>query len=467
MLKQLLRTKPVVHDLVSDQLRSLHRCLKASDLVLLGIGAIIGAGLFVLTGIAAATQAGPGITLSYIVAGVVCAFTALCYAELAASVGGAGSAYGYAYAGLGEFLAWFIGWNLILEYGLSAATIAVGWASYVNNVLESIGAPISRSLLTDPFSGGIINLPAMLIIAVLAILLCMGTKQSAKFNAAIVFIKLLAIAIFVSIAVFHLQPHYWTPFLPFGFKGVMGGAAFILFSYIGFDAVSTAAEESVNPQRDLPIGIIVSLVVCTLLYALVAACLTGIVSYTTLNVGSPVSQALLSLKLNFGAAIVAAGAIAGLTTTMLVMYYGLTRVFYAISKDGLLPGFFSRVNSKTHTPIPVIICSGIIIMLAAGLIPIDALAEIVNIGTLAAFVTVCIGVIILRIRQPKLARPFKVPFYPITPLLGGLFCFYLMVHLHAVTWWRFLAWTLLGTLIYFFYGLRHSRLAKISQEQKS
>lgn len=465
LIKQLLRTKPIDHSRpIDDTGHSLEPCLTAGDLILLGIGAIIGAGLFVLTGIAAATQAGPGVVISYIVAGVVCAFTALCYAELAASVGGAGSAYGYAYAGLGEFIAWFIGWNLILEYGLSAATIAVGWANYVNNALQSIGFPLPSYLLADPFSGGIINLPAMLIIAVLAILLCVGTQQSAKFNAVIVFVKLLAIAVFIAVAVFHIQPHNWKPFLPFGMTGVMGGAALIFFSYIGFDAVATAAEESVNPQRDLPIGIIASLLICTLIYAVVAGCLTGIVHYSTLNVGSPVSHALLSLKLNFMAGVVAAGAIAGLTTTMLVMYYGLTRVFYAISKDGLLPNFFSKVNTKTRTPIPVIIASGVIIMLAAGLVPIDALAEIVNIGTLAAFLAVCLGVVILRVRQPNLERPFKAPFYPITPLLGGLFCFYLMTHLHAVTWLRFLIWTLLGVLIYFFYSFGHSRLAKQSAQ---
>ena len=461
-MNPLLRTKPVnwAQDTPTEGQGALKRCLTASDLVLLGIGAIIGAGVFVLTGIAAATQAGPGVILSFVLAGVVCAFTALCYAELAASIGGAGSAYGYAYAGLGEFIAWFIAWNLIIEYGLSTATIAVGWAGYVNNVLQSIGSPLPASLLAGPFSGGIINLPAMLIIGALTVLLCAGTQQSAKFNAVIVFVKLLAIAVFLGVALFHVQPQLWTPFMPFGPQGVVGGAALIFFSYIGFDAVSTAAEESVNPQRDLPIGIIVSLVVCTLIYVAVAALLTGIVSYTTLNVESPVSDALLSLKLNFVAGIVAAGAIAGLTTTMLVMFYGLTRVFYAVSKDGLLPDFFSRVNAKTSTPIPVIILSGFIIMLAAGLVPIDALAEIVNIGTLAAFTAVCIGVIILRIRQPHLARPFKVPFYPVTPLIGALFCFYLMAHLHAVTWIRFAVWTLIGIAIYFAYSITHSHLAK-------
>lgn len=459
-MNRLLRTKPIntIDETPTDG-HSLKRCLKASDLILLGIGAIIGAGVFVLTGVAAATQAGPAVSLSFVVAGIVCAFSALCYAELAASVGGAGSAYGYAYAGLGEFIAWFIGWNLILEYALSTATVAVGWSGYVANALQAMNIHMSPALLAGPFSGGVVNLPAMLIVGALTILLCIGTQQSAKFNSAIVFIKLLAIAVFIGVALMHVQTTLWVPYMPFGLKGVMAGAAFIFFSYIGFDAVSTAAEESINPQRDLPIGIIVSLIICTLIYVAVAALLTGIVSYTTLNVESPVSQALLALKLNFAAAFVAAGAIAGLTTTMLVMFYGLTRVFYAISKDGLLPKVFSRVNPKTHTPITVILASGLLIMLAAGLTPIDILAEIVNIGTLAAFLAVCLGVIILRVRQPKLERPFKVPFYPATPLLGGLFCFYLMAHLHQDTWIRFAVWTALGIAIYFLYSINHSRLA--------
>ncbi|EKD74542.1 MAG: hypothetical protein ACD_44C00409G0002 [uncultured bacterium] len=456
-MKKLLRIKPVSHTQNEDGLK---RCLHASDLILLGIGAIIGAGVFVLTGIASATQAGPAITLSFIVAGIVCAFTALCYAELAASIGGAGSAYAYAYAGLGEIIAWFIGWNLILEYGMSTATIAVGWAGYVNNVFQSVGLNIPHTLLAGPLAGGIINLPAVLIVAVLMILLCVGTQQSAKFNSIIVFVKLLAIAVFLIVALFHIQPQNWTPFMPFGLQGVMNGAALIFFSYIGFDAVSTAADEAINPQKDIPIGIIVSLFVCTLIYVAVAGLLTGIVSYTTLNVDSPVSAALLNLKQNFVAAIVAAGAIAGLTTTILVMFYGLTRVFFAISQDGLLPKFFAKINPKTHTPIPVIIASGIIIMIAAGFVPIGALAEIVNLGTLAAFTAVCIGVIILRVRQPNLERPFKVPFYPITPLLGTLFCIYLMIHLPKLTWERYFVWILFGFFIYFAYSFRHSRLAK-------
>lgn len=460
-MNALFRTKPINQlDTSQADEHSLHRCLKASDLILLGIGAIIGAGVFVLTGVAAATQAGPAVSLSFVVAGIVCAFSALCYAELAASIGGAGSAYGYAYAGLGEFIAWFIGWNLILEYALSTATVAVGWSGYVANALQSVNIHLPSSLMAGPFSGGFVNLPAMLIVAALTVLLCVGTQQSAKFNSAIVFIKLLAIAIFLVVALLHVKPALWSPYMPFGLKGVMAGAAFIFFSYIGFDAVSTAAEESVNPQRDLPIGIIVSLIVCTLIYVAVAGLLTGIVSYSTLNVESPVSQALLAIKQNIVAGIVAAGAIAGLTTTMLVMFYGLTRVFYAISKDGLLPKTFSKVHPKTHTPITVIIASGIIIMIAAGLTPIDILAEIVNIGTLAAFLAVCLGVIILRVRQPKLDRPFRVPLYPVTPLLGAIFCFYLMAHLHQDTWIRFAVWTLLGVAIYFLYSIKHSRLAK-------
>lgn len=454
----LLRTKPINADLYCDT--GLKRCLGPWDLTLLGIGAIIGAGIFVLTGIAAATYAGPGIVLSFVVAGLACAFSALSYAELAACIGGCGSAYGYAYAGLGEIVAWIIGWDLILEYGVAVAAVAIGWSGYFGNALAALGVHLPELLLKTPIEGGLINLPAAAIVLTLAILLAIGVHQSARFNAVMVLIKLTAIGIFIAVAVFNVNPANWTPFLPFGWNGVMHGAALIFFAYIGFDAVSTAAEEAIDPPRDLPIGIIASLVVCTLIYMLVAGLLTGIASYTTLNVSSPVADALLRLGHNTAAGFIAAGAIAGLTTVMLVLYYGLTRIFLAMSRDGLLPPVFSAINPRTRTPIRVILASGAVMAAIAGFTPIGEVAELVNIGTLAAFVLVCAGVIVLRITRPELPRPFKTPFSPLVPLLGIAFCVYLMSNLPLVTWLRFAIWMAIGLIVYFGYSRRRSVLAR-------
>ncbi|HJX16832.1 MAG TPA: amino acid permease [Acidiferrobacterales bacterium] len=452
----LFRTKPINADAYCDT--GLKRCLSAMDLTLLGIGAIIGAGIFVLTGIAAAKSAGPAIVLSYVVSGFACAFAALAYAELAASVGGCGSAYGYAYAGLGEIIAWIIGWDLILEYGVATAAVAIGWAGYVNNALTAMGMPLPMAVLKSPVEGGIVNLPALLIVLTLAVLLSIGVRQSARFNAVMVLVKLLAITTFVAVAAFHVQPANWQPFMPFGWEGVMGGAALIFFAYIGFDAVSTAAEEAVNPQRDLPIGILLSLAVCTVIYVVVAGLLTGIVPYYTLNVASPVADSLLRIGYPWAAAFIAAGAIAGLTTVMLVLYYGLTRVFLAMSRDGMLPPLFSAINKSTHTPVRVIMASGVLIAAIAGFTPIGDVAELVNIGTLAAFVLVCAGVIHLRYTRPDLKRPFRTPFGSVTPLLGIVFCVYLMLSLPPVTWMRFGVWLALGAVIYFTYSRTHSTL---------
>lgn len=453
----LLRTKPINADMYCDT--GLRRCLGAWDLTLLGIGAIIGAGIFVLTGIAAATHAGPGIVLSFVVAGLACAFAALAYAELAASIGGCGSAYGYAYAGLGEIVAWIIGWDLILEYGVATAAVAIGWSGYFNNALAAMGLTLPDVLLKAPSDGGLVNLPAAAIVLVLAVLLAIGIRQSARFNAAMVLIKLAAIGTFIAVAAFNVNPANWTPFLPFGWGGVISGAALIFFAYIGFDAVSTAAEEAVNPPHDLPIGILASLVACTGIYILVAGLLTGIVPYTTLNVASPVADALLRLGHQSAAAFIAAGAIAGLTTVMLVLYYGLTRVFLAMSRDGLLPPVFSAIHRRTHTPVRVILASGVLIAAIAGFTPIGDVAELVNIGTLAAFVLVCGGVIVLRYTKPDLPRPFKTPFSPLVPLLGIAFCVYLMISLPAITWERFAIWLALGMAVYFGYSRKRSVLA--------
>jgi APA family basic amino acid/polyamine antiporter len=427
----------------------------------MGIGAIIGAGVFVLTGVAAATSAGPAIIFSYLIAGFASLFAALAYAELATSIGGAGSAYSYAYASFGELVAWIIGWDLLLEYAMSVATVAIGWSGYVDNFFAAIHLPLPFALTHNPFEGGLLNLPALLIIFTLAILLCIGVKQSARFNAAIVFIKLLTIAVFITVAVQQVDLANWTVFLPFGWSGVIHGAALVFFAYIGFDALSTAVEETIDPQRNAPIGILASLVICTLIYIVVAGLLTSIVPYTTLNVPSPVADALLHLGHHTAAAIVAAGAVAGLTTVMLVMYYGLTRIILAMSRDGLLPGYIACIHPNTCTPIRIIIITAVITGTIAALTPIGHAAELVNIGTLAAFTLVCGGVIILRVINPDLPRPFKVPFMPWFPLLGVFSCFYLMLNLATITWWRFWLWMAIGLIVYFCYSRKRSHAASL------
>ena len=453
----LFRTK-AIGDCNADT--GLRRALGALDLTFLGIGAIIGAGIFVLTGIAAATKAGPAIVLSYCVAGGVCALAALSYAELAAAVGGAGSAYGYAYAGLGEIVAWIIGWALMLEYGIAVSAVAIGWSGYFANGMQAIGLPIPFEYANAPYLGGTINLPAIGIILLLAALLCQGVSASKWVNTTAVLIKLAVVVLFIFVAFGHVNTQNWEPFMPYGFGGVMGGAALIFFAYIGFDAVSTAAEEARNPQRDLPIGIIASLVVCTLLYVLVAGLLTGIAHYSTLNNPSPVAQAMLDLGFNKFAGVVAFGAIAGLTTVMLVVFYGQTRILLAMSRDGLIPAAFAHINPKTRTPVRVIVTSGAILATIAGFAPINVVAEMANIGTLAAFVAVCIGVIVLRYKRPDLHRPFKTPLMPVLPIVGVAGCIWLMVNLEARTWVYFVIWMTIGLLIYFGYSMRSSALAR-------
>jgi len=437
----------------------LHKCLTAFDLTLLGIGAIIGTGIFVLTGIAAATQAGPAVILSFVIAGIACAFAALAYAELASAVGGCGSAYGYSYVAFGELIAWIIGWDLILEYGVATAAVATGWAGYFNNALTAVGLSLPEALTKAPSLGGIINLPAAGIVLILMALLMLGMRESARTNMVMVMVKLLTISVFIGGAIFHVNPENWCRSSPEGKPvGVLAGAAMVFFAYVGFDAVSTAAEEAKNPQRDVPFGIIFSLVFCTVIYIVVAGLLTGIVPYTQLNVPSPVAHSLHLLGINWASALVATGVIAGLTTVMLVLYYGLTRVFFAMSRDGLLPPFFAKIHPKTKTPVRVIALCGLIISLIAGFIPLGELAELVNIGTLAAFVLVCLGVVVLRIKQPHLHRPFKNPLNPVFPLLGAFSCAALMAFLPWATWVRFAVWLAIGVVVYFTYSIHHSKL---------
>jgi APA family basic amino acid/polyamine antiporter len=438
----------------------LKRCLSAFDLTMLGIGAIIGAGIFVLTGIAAATQAGPAIILSYILAGIACAFSALAYAELASSVGGCGGAYSYAYAGIGQFVAWIIGWDLLLEYGMDAATVSIGWAGYVQNALSAIGITIPNSLVTDPFHGGIMNVPAALIILCLASVLAMGTNHSAKVNKIIVYIKLSVIALFIIIGMCNFNINNWHPFLPFGMQGIVNGAGLIFFAYIGFDTLSTAAEETKNPQRDIPVGIIASLAICTIVYILVAGVLTGIKYYGDLNVSSPVATVLIDTGHKYAAEIISLGAIAGLTTAILAMLFGFTRVALAMSRDGLLPSRIGTIHMASSTPRKLIWVTGIIMALIAGIFPIASIANLVNIGTLSAFIAVSLSVIVLRHTKPEMPRPFKTPFSPLVPILGVLLSLYLMSSLPMITWISFLIWTGIGLGIYFLYSRRNSLRTK-------
>lgn len=436
----------------------LKRCLTAVDLTLLGIGAIIGAGIFVLTGFVAATKAGPAIMLSYVVAGFACAFSALSYAELASSIGGCGSAYGYAYAGFGEIFAWIVGWDLLLEYAIGVSTVSVGWSSYFRDLISVFNIQIPSRWIVGPFQGGIVDILAILIIFFLSILQIKGVKISAYVNNLMVCIKLFVLIIFIAIALGAINPKNWVPFTPFGWVGVIKGAALIFFAYIGFDAVSTASEEAIHPQRDLPIGILGSLLICTTLYIIVSALLTGMAKYNTLNNASPISNTLLVLGYHFAATLVSVGAVAGLTTVMLVLFYGLTRVFLAMARDGLLPGFFASINGKTQTPVRIIVLCGFLMGATGATIPIDTLAELVNIGTLVAFMIVCSGVLILRFTAPELSRPFKTPWMPYTPIAGVLTCLYLIIHLPWMTLLRFIIWMAIGLIIYFAFSYKNSKL---------
>lgn len=438
---------------------ALRRCLTGFDLTLLGIGAVIGAGVFVLTGVVAATQAGPAIVFSYVIAGLACVFAALSYAELAAMIGGCGSAYGYAYAGFGELLAWIVGWDLLLEYTVSVSAVSVGWSAYVGDVFSSLALHFPKTLLHGPSGGGIVNLMALLVIFLLTGVLSIGMRSSARFNHVMVAIKLTVITAVIVVTAMAFQEQNWVPFSPFGWDGIVQGASLIFFAYVGFDAVSTTAEEVIEPQRNLPIGIIGSLFICTLIYIVVAASLTGAVSYKLLNVASPISHALLLLGHPGVAGIVGIGAIAGLSTVMLVLFYGLSRVFLAMSRDGLLPRYFSKLHPKTQTPVRILVTSGIAMALIAGWVPIDDLAELVNVGTLFAFVIVCAGVIVLRYTQPDVERPFKTPASPLIPILGILCCTYLIVNLPWITLLRFIVWMALGMVIYFTFSRSNSALA--------
>lgn len=450
-----------VEQLLAEKEEGTHRLKKILgpfDLTALGLGAIIGMGVFVLTGVAAALYAGPGVIFSFVVAGLASGLAALVYAELAAAVPVAGSAYTFAYATFGEFTAWLVGWNLVLEYVVAAGAVSIGWSGYFVSLLQSAGINIPPHLTSSPFAGGVVNLPAMIIAILVTTLIISGTQHSAVANKLIVALKVGVLLLFIILGARHVDPGNWVPFLPFGIPGIFHGAAIIFFAFIGFDAVSTAAEEVKNPRRDLPVGIIASLALATLLYVSVAVVLTGMVRYPLLNNPSPMAYALLSAGLRWGSALTAVGALAGLTSVMLVTMYGQSRIFFAMSRDGLLPPIFSWVHPRLKTPVPDSLFIGAVVTVIGALLPIQIVAELANIGTLTAFMAVSGGHLILQRTRPDLPRPFKVPASPWIPLASLGASLYLAFNLPPLTWLRMLIWVALGTVVYFVYGYSQSKL---------
>ncbi|HLP15710.1 MAG TPA: amino acid permease [Bacteroidota bacterium] len=484
MASPLLATKSIQQliDHSHENKHGLHRTLTATNLTTLGVGAIIGAGIFVITGQAAAMYAGPAIVISFIISGFACMFAGLCYAEFASMIPVAGSAYTYTYATLGEFIAWIIGWDLILEYLFASSTVAVGWGGYVVSFLKDFGITVPPSLSSAPLDhipgqgwifheGAILNFPAMFIIAIMTVLLVIGIRESARINNIIVIVKVSVVLLFIGFGIWYIVPSNYTPFIPentgtfgqFGWSGILRGAGVIFFAYIGFDAVSTAAQEARNPQRDMPIGILGSLAVATVLYILVGLVLTGIVSFTELNVPDPIAVGVNAAGpgLFWLRPLIKIGAIAGLSSVILVMLMGQPRIFFSMANDGLLPKTFSRVHPKFRTPYITTIITGSVSMVIAGLFPIGILGELVSIGTLLAFLIVCLGILVLRRTRPDLERPFRTPWVPVVPILGALAAFIQMLALPTDTWLRLIIWMAIGLAIFFFYSRKHSKLTAV------
>jgi APA family basic amino acid/polyamine antiporter len=491
-MSNLFATKPL--QMLLDEMTGEHRLrrvLGAGSLTALGIGCIIGAGIFVVTGLAARNLAGPSVILSFVVTGVACVFAALCYAEFAAMVPVAGSAYTYAYATMGELFAWIIGWDLVLEYTVASASVASGWSHYFLSFLDSLGLSFPALLAKPPVefskaghlvsTGALLDLPAVLIVAVLTVILVLGIRASARFNAIMVAVKLTVVAMVIGVGAQYLNPAHWHPFAPFGWGGLtllghtvwgrvgengaplgmLAGAALVFFANIGFDAVSTHAEEARNPQRDVPIGIIASLLICSALYVAVSAVLTGMVPYTQISVNAPVSEAFKQVGLTWAQFIIAGGAIAGITSVLMVLMLSQPRVLLAIARDGLLPkAFFAAVHPRFRTPWKTTILTGGVVALGAALLPLQALAELVNIGTLLAMVMVCTSVLIMRRTHPDAPPPFRTPGSPVIPALGILLCLGLMLSLPVANWLRLFVWLVIGLVIYLAYGRYHSVLAK-------
>jgi APA family basic amino acid/polyamine antiporter len=474
--------------------RTLRRSLGPFNLVTLGIGAIIGAGIFVLTGQAAALHAGPAVPISMALVGIACAFAGLCYAEMASTVPVAGSAYTYSYATMGELVAWIIGWDLVLEYAAGAATVGVGWGGHLVSLFRNFGIELPAALTNSPtawctaenvanavpgcahtglnLTGAIINLPAVFIVILMSTILVIGIRESARVNNLIVILKVAIVLLIVAVGLAHITPDNWKPLIPentgtwgtYGWSGVLRGAGLVFFAYIGFDAVSTAAQEARNPQKDLPIGILGSLAICTLLYVLVSGVLVGMVPYNELNVAAPVAYALEKVGVSSGIRIlVDVGAVLGLASVILVMLLGQSRVFYSMSRDGLIGKWGSQVHPRFRTPYLSTIFTGIAVSLATGILPLQLLGQLVNIGTLLAFVLVCLGVLILRKSRPDLDRPFRTPLVPLVPILGVICCVGLMATLPLDTWLRLLVWLVIGFVIYFGYSRKHSVLQRERQ----
>lgn len=463
---------------------TLKRHLNATNLVLLGVGCVIGAGIFVLTGSAAALYAGPGVAISFVISAFGCLLAGLCYAEFASMIPVSGSAYTYGYATMGEFIAWIIGWDLILEYLFGSATVAVGWSGYVTSFFADFGIIIPSTLSQSPFiidatgwhmSGAIINFPAIFIILVMSTLLVIGIRESAKFNNIIVLVKVVVILLFIGFGISHIDVANYTPFIPpvtadghYGWWGVLTGSAVVFFAYVGFDAVSTTSQEAINPKRDVPIGILGSLLICTVLYIGVSLVLTGIVNYKELNVEAPIALAInrAGESLMWLRPIIKIGAIAGLSSVVLVLLLGQSRVFFTMANDGLLWKNFTKIHPRYKTPHITTIVTGGFAAFFAGLFPIGLLGELVSIGTLLAFVIVSVGIIILRKSEPDAVRGFKTPWVPVVPLLGAIVCFLIMTSLPLDTWIRLIVWMLIGFVIYFTYGIKHSHARKNRNQQE-
>jgi basic amino acid/polyamine antiporter, APA family len=479
-----LFTRKSVAELRLEADRSaLRKTLGPLNLTALGVGSIIGTGIFVLTGTAASQNAGPALVLSMIIAGVACAFAGLCYAELSSMIPVAGSAYTYAYATTGELVAWIIGWDLMLEYALSASTVAVGWSGYFVSLMKDLGVHVPPELTGAPgvsiavagggMVTGVFNLPATIIILLVMTLLVVGIRESANVNTALVVVKAAVLVIFVVAGLAYVNRDNLTPFVPpntgefgqFGWSGVLRGAGVMFFAYIGFDAVSTAAQEARNPQRDLPVGILASLGICTVLYIAVALVLIGIVPYQRLNVADPIAVGIDATGLTWLSPVVKVSALFGLFSTMLVQLLGQTRIFYSMSRDGLLPAAFSRVHPRFRTPHVSTLLTGVIIAIAAGMLPIDVLSQLVSMGTLLAFVLVCIGILVLRRTSPGLERPFRTPWTPWVPILGALTCFIQMIALPWATWQRLFAWLAIGLLVYFLHARRGAAAMRLARNR--